>query len=1042
MRLLLVHLSDLHLDAEGNNQALLRADLVVSAALGNVPGVSHFLLIGTGDFIDKGQAEAFQWATLFLHSLEAAVRKHSQAITYLPPILVPGNHDTVRPASAEDAFVASQARASLLENPTRFTPNDVTVSLCLRQQDAFREFQATIPGVSITTQAERLAYIQEFNLQPNAVQVVALNTAWMSESDNDQSNLLAWLPQLPSESDQWKLRIVAMHHPSSWLNRENGRSIERTIHQYADIVLSGHEHRSEHFVRHKDGGASNAFFEGDSLSGPAGGFAAIAIDFNSQQRKTFPFLWTGEMYAVVTDRPWVPLRRGIGAAHDGFQLSLRFEEFLDDPGLATSSTIHLADIFVYPRLRDITLEVKDGKADSPNHENPTLRRSGNREIPKQKRSHEGTIDPIIGASDVLSTLSDANRLLIVGETRSGKSTLLRKYFRDLRSMGFVPLFLKPEDCLDPSLDALHSIVRHRAEEQYDDAGGQRYVQVPLSKRVILVDELHSINLTSSQLRNLMLGIRQLAQYSIIAGDDLFLLRQVWAAFKDKDLLDLKIFKLLTLDPKQQRELAAKMQAALGPSDTQAFDDGALDRLERNLTDILGERIVTPFASEVKTILRELLCSSAGGNFGAYGFYYDSQIKSDLSVGLQEFPKDVLEPQYDVIEAFLAQLARRLYDSGDYHASEEDFDQLIDHFRQQKIAIEKSGLLLVLLRARILVQRESGYVFRERYQRYYFMALHLAKMLANEATATEAKSILADLVAKIHEKEASDVVLFTIYLTNSQWLLDLLTCRSELIFAELNECDMNTDFLFAQQHVDSIIVSGNSIPELGEESVMSDTETRRERDARNKELDEMLYGTLRTMSEAFNVLNILGLAVRNYPVRIDVKLRERMIESGYALSLRSLSAFINLIREGKSELEILASKHLGLTADRGLIASQLVSLCSFGIVRRSVLAFGSPHLELSLSDVWKDDKRVSARMIRFGVLLDLRKCGSNEAAIFWNDMKENRVGQVVLMYVVANHLRSFRASRERRLPLCNAVKLDPDNPAFFYDRGRPKSIGSS
>ena len=1049
MRLLLLHLSDIHLDAKGENPALLRAHQIAYAALGNAPGVTHVLVLITGDIVDKGQSDAFEWASLFCADLSMSIHEFDPKIELVDFVITPGNHDVVLPTTDEAGYVWRGALNDLRSRPTSFSEVEAPVRICLANQGQFFSFLARVARTA-PTEGERLAYLRSYDVGNLKVEVVAVNTSWMCEGKEkgaDQGELLALAPQELPAARGPEIRIVLLHHPVSWLQRENGRPLERRLYEYADLVLSGHEHDSSQFVRHKDGGKESAMFEADALQGPNGGFSAILMDSESLARKTISFLWRTDCYVPSSERDWVPLRRGIGGATDGFIFTSDFQEFLDDPGLTRSAKdprIRLEDVFVYPRLRDITLEVRDTYRDSSHGQNQTNRT--HQENPVQKPSQEprgSRLDPIISAANAIGRIMDERRILIVGESRSGKSTLLRRFVQDLRSLQLVPLLLKPEDCRAPTLEGMHAAIKRRAAEQYGDQEGARFLNVPLCKRVLLLDELHTLELGSPDLRKLLAALASLADHTILAGDDLYLIRQIWASMGASDLLDYRVLRLQDLDPGQQRELAIKMHSTLAQGARSEDVGQELSVLEGNLSAVLGERIVTPFAGEVKAIIRELLQHPNGsGSFGAYGFYYDTQIKNDISAGLDGASKDVVQPQSDAIESFLALLAFRLHTKGDYHADDGDIEAVIEVFRGQKLPINKQALLELLKRARILVLREDGYCFRERYQRYYFLARHLSNMLADDRRQQDARDVLDRLVASIHERECADVVLFTVYLTNSPWLLDKVRIRAGTVFSGEAECDMSADFDFSQVAEDKIVTAGNDFPMSPEsESSLAPGPV--------ENLEDLMLDTIREMSEAFNILNILGLAVRNYPARIDVHLREAIVESGYSMSLRSLTAFLNLIRKGRKELEILAVRHLRLPSrpfgahapDAGdLITSHLVSLCSFGVVRRTIQAYGSPHLELLLSEIWKDDERVSARMLRFGLQLDLRRAGHREAASFNNELRDNPNARVVLMYLIANHLRSFRATRERRIPLCNAVGLDPDNPAFYYDRERPKAIG--
>jgi hypothetical protein len=612
-------------------------------------------------------------------------------------------------------------------------------------------------------------------------------------------------------------------------------------------------------------------------------------------------------------------------------------------------------------------------------------------------------------------------------------------------MGYVPLMLKPDDFKRRDLDSVFERLKARADEQYGSGGGQRYLKLPLLKRVLLVDELDALDLTSKELIELLGILRKVCDFSIVFGDEFSLLRQVFAAIDMPDLLDYRIYRLLEFDPKQQREMSSKLYECYGNEIDDDERGAILARLDSNLKSVLGEHILTPYAGEVTMILRELLTqSNSGAQNGAYGFYYDTQIKSDIACALKG-SKETQQPQADLIELFLAELAIDLFRLETFVASDATIDMVVERLRTQKHRIYRESLLNVLQSARLLVKRDGGYSFRERYQRLFYLAQNIRNLLNDDRSREAGQEFLLELINTIHERESADVVLFTVYLTANPWLLDQLSKRASMIFPDEEECDMDKHFAFIQKSRDSV-TEATIRPKIGHMGEL-DSEILIDEDAdfstySEEDLEDLLNDTIREMNRAFNTLNILGLAVRNYPAKIDVSLREEIVSSGYSLSLRALSAFMTLVRKGNKELELLAKRHLKVNARHaGVdIAARLVSICSFGAIRRATQAFASPHLELVLQSVWENDTRVSARMLRFSVLLDLRRAGQHEADRLYKTLDENDMAKVVLGFVVQNHLRVFRASNDRIKKLSSAVGLDPNSITIFHDPVKPKSVG--
>lgn len=1033
MRILLLHLSDFHFDATGANPVLQRTKGIASAVRGNIPATDAIFILATGDFVDKGNAGAYKFAQTFFEDLYKELRLFADDDTKIFTLMVPGNHDVCRPDNSVEIFTWNEAASKLLVQNKSIQPQSVECMICLRLQDPYSELVKAVTGADLEAE-DRLFKVHRYEFESILLEFITVNSALLCKDDNDYGQLRAHIPSGFNRERDHAVRIFLMHHPVSWMHPSQRRHLESLIQTTADLVFTGHLHVRDEFVIKKSG-FDHAFFEGSALAEVDGGFGAVLIDVEEKRRKQFDFRWTGSHYSCTPCAEWLPMRRDISGI-DGFCFTEQFEQLIDEPGFAQPpdrNSVVLSDVFVYPRLKDLTLEME--RRERTKNRLPVAPVKQNRKdpnLPSSALSRGDSVDPPINSADVIQSIEGHPNILIVGETRSGKSTLLRKYVRDFKEKGIMPILLKAGDLKSSDVDDLVKVIEKRAVEQYE-GDPARYLMLPLSSRAILVDDFNLALSDSSKHRDLLHSFGKLASYTVLVADDLFLLKQVFAAFEAHEILKYRIYRLLDLDDKQIREMAHKMQSAIGGT---TGNEAALVALDRNVGSILGERFVSPIPAEVKAVIRELLIAGSSKSYGAYGFYYDLQIKNDIAIGIAACSRESLEPQANVVEEVLSRLARLMFDSGRTDVSISALERIVRDLNDEFLSVELGPLLVVLKAGKILTVSEETIRFRERYQRYFFLAQHLKSLLEKSTKSKVAEEILTRLVDQLHDRESADIVLFTVYLTYNEWLLERLAERAESVFDGIEECSMA-----ASEDDDS-----GSVSMIADGSLVSALEAHSpEREARGAELDSMVKSTLEVMAEGFNVMNILGLAVRNYPAKIEPALRLKMLHRGAAISLRSMTAFNNLINEGSPELDLLASRHLRVTTggrSTGYLAAQLISLCEFGVIRRVVHAFAAPHLQPLLDQLWTSDVRIACRVTRFAMQLDLRRSGAQEAEKLYSEFSDNGNAKVVMKYIVANHLRAFRATRARRLPLCRAVEIDPDSSYFYYDPGKPKAIGGT
>lgn len=1055
MRVVLLHLSDFHFSPKEENPAMYRAREVISGVLGNIAGIDAIGLIATGDFVDRGQAGAFEYAKLFIESLKTNAYKHDPKVAWLGEILLPGNHDVVLPQGKEQRYIHDKALLDLKNKLAQIDPNSIPLAIVLHAQDQFFEFENSITGRISSAPIERLEWEVNWPLGKHSLRIIAVNTSFMSSNSDEQGDLLAWLPELAS-SPESTFTVVAMHHPFNWLHRDNMRGIERRLVPVADLVLSGHEHQGQNFVRHSQGSTETAFFEGDGFGEPGtrSGFSALLLDLGGMRKRTFTFQWSGERYTPGTPKDFLPLRRNLGSPRDGFQISETFQEHLDDPGLALINEhrrIRMEDVFVYPKLRDITLEIRSQKVATvvaPKSSESISKKAEERykksaQAPEAQKS-EMELDPVINGINIVNQLATSPRVIVSGEKRVGKSALVLKYFAELRNLGLVPVLLTSKDLKKRDVDSLLEVVSKRADEQYGSGAGEKFRALPLSKRVILIDDLHEFQGSSTELAEIMKSIEGLALHTLATSDELFLLRHVFAATQEHEILKYRIYRVLHLDPRQQKEMATRVQRTMTMAQDHDEDGAQLARLEQNLEAVIGDGRVMALPGEVKGIIRDLIKgSSAGAEYGAFGFFYDRMIRNDIDEALEGYTREEAQPQTDVIYAFLTEIAYSMHEAKDWEMSIGEFDEFVQTFSETHVHVTKPELLKVLADARLMKRGDNTLQFREKYQRYFFLATKLKDLISDDETRDAAKQTLEGMADALYEQDNAEVVLFTIYLTKNKWLLQKVRERARLTLSGRPECDMDT--AFKEQLSSPGAYPKKIFPEGATDALDGSLPVRA-----SGSFDQRLEETIRNLNEAFNTINIIGQTVRNYPAKIERSLRKELVQESCSLALRALSEFISLIRDGREELEILARRHLrvsgkDLASTQGvdsvnLIAAKLVSLCGFGVVRRATTAVASPHLMDILLEIGSEDSMVSMKMIRTSILLDIRRMSPKEVEMLFKSLQDNPIAQEILANIVGNHLRAFRATRTRREQLSAAVHIDPQNPSLFYSPEKPRSIG--
>lgn len=261
----ILHISDLHERGPREAEPWRRRRVLGPAWEANLAALTEDgpidLVCFTGDLADWGLPEEYARATEFVESLRAALRLGRDRI-----FVVPGNHDIARRVEEEawrSLRAALQRGADLqglsrwLAGTTREPPLGVEADWCervLKRQEAFQRWVAEglgRPELSPTSSAhERLGYrvAVELGQGKPLLQIIGLDTAWLSGGDGEAGELLVTEDQLMRlATDETGeplpgLRIALMHHPVHDLR--DGDWIERRLAELVDVVLRGHLHQT------------------------------------------------------------------------------------------------------------------------------------------------------------------------------------------------------------------------------------------------------------------------------------------------------------------------------------------------------------------------------------------------------------------------------------------------------------------------------------------------------------------------------------------------------------------------------------------------------------------------------------------------------------------------------------------------------------------------------------------------------------------------------------------------------------------------------
>ena len=360
-RLLIIHLSDLHVD--GTDASLSqRVDSVIPALQSVEPDVATVIVVVSGDVAWSGKSEQYEIAGDLLLKLMAQIREKLGAGS-VSFVMVPGNHDclfegsqTVRDMIITQILNSGSAEPKIDEN---------VVSHCCSIQIPFFEFnEALTDHGNIENKLGNIYWERSLTIGDRIILFRCYNTAWISSLHEKSGNLYfpVHLTETTTSGQGPDYVTSVLHHPYNWFRPNNNRALNRQIRISSDLVLTGHEHESDQYVRRTLSlSEESLYIEGAIFGGkPNGaeyGFSAIWVDFESKQQRVETYRWDGSSFrASGQDTAWMPFRRGIRQRGD-CELSADQLQWLDDAGTSflhpQRGILSLSDIFIPPSFREI-----------------------------------------------------------------------------------------------------------------------------------------------------------------------------------------------------------------------------------------------------------------------------------------------------------------------------------------------------------------------------------------------------------------------------------------------------------------------------------------------------------------------------------------------------------------------------------------------------------------------------------------------------------------------------------------------------------------
>lgn len=992
-KLAVLHLSDIHIQSE-KDLALGWSDVIASSCYAKLRDADACLIAITGDIAYKGSAKEFEMAKeRLLKPLIEAIRSETGKPVYVA--IAPGNHDCVLvPPDAVREIVID----GVISDPKKAEDESI-VRHCTSAQENFFSFLSDL-ATPEPTQVSRLLWQQVLEVGGNKVVVTSLNASWMSRLSEQQGQMVYPIKKFENSiSRKEEVHLALIHHPFNWYAQESYQALRKRLRLSCTAVLSGHEHTNNAGKVEDTRTGSSLFFEAGSLQphekNVQPGYSFHFFDISEKTVCSTEFvIESGSASSLVesTLLRW----DSDSMIHDALNLQPDFISKLTDPGgnftHASKEHLTLDDVYIWPDLRDWDQQ----------------------ELGRQKQTSSYSLP---------QKLIDGGKVIVYGEDKSGRSSLLFKVYLDLINRGFAPVYLSGPDVPTRNDVEVEKQILKAIESQYVNVGAASSIQK--SKRVLLVDDVDRMKSGASNIHHLLkYAERHFAGVCVTAASS-FEVTNLVSKDASAALVSFSSYDLLKFGLKLRHQLIKKW-CGLAGIETKMDLDKKVDEVETIVNAVIGRQLVPEYPLYLLILLQSAEQHRQGElqNSGLSHYYQYLITKSLGSVGVKPL-------ELDELFNYLAHLAWKFQQSGTKELEFYELDECTREYSSRFFTVQASQRLPILEKARIVSKRGEFYSFTYPYIYYYFVGYYLSRNI----DAPEVKSWVEDSCKKLYLHDRAHSVMFLTHHAKNTWVIELICDVLKNCFSDKSPIELNGDTSFLNALVERSAQLTIDMPDVekNQEEVreLNDKISEVSEDSERESFDEL------SLISKFNLLHktaaILGLILKNYYGSLEREQKKTMIVEVFNAPLRATRLWLE---EVSTELDGLVQSIRASSVDDGTVHSDeeeekrvkrklfnLLNMVATGAVISAGSYVSSNMLRDDISGVVNDNPTNSYRLIE--VASRLLRPGSvplPQIKLLANELEKNPYAFSVLQSLGYMHMYMYHTDEQTKQSLCKTLKI--------------------
>lgn len=1032
MKVSVIITSDIHIKTE-NDYILKKKERLIKAIKSRTRESDKLLILINGDIAFSGKEKEYNIAFEFIYDLV-------EELNHPDLISIAGNHDC---NFDSDETMNEEIRDIVIEKIKGATDPSEIISLTknVTFQNEYNTFNDLfISEWDNTTIVEENNLFKSLNFQVMENQKLVinlLNTAWCSKKNEEPGSMyfpVSLLNEMKYRKDAL-VNISLMHHPTHWLEPNNKREFENRVKDASDIIFSGHEHEAT-ITSQVSKEAETVLIESGVLqqndNEELSSFSQLDITIIEDEEiksEVIEYEWNKEKAIYEMKRNEKIdidiLQNKIKHIEEGSDKILIFSQdmtnFLTDLGAnlyhAQSGTIDLDQIYIYP---DFTQEITESDI-------------------KQKLTGEKFKEEIFNNNGIW---------FIEGEKESGKTTLLKKLFKEFYKLSKFPLLVKM-DSVQPrnTNDKLQKFMEKEYKKQYVGDTFEKFNQLESNERVIFIDNWENSNLN----RDIKIGfISSLSLYFdtiIILSEDLPSNPQNIMQLSSQIQTDFHYLKINQFGYKKREELVDKW-ISLGNNHTLESEEliQKIDEYTKQINEVIGKSYVPQLPIYLLILLQSI---DSGRNLDEFnkqsnGYYYEMLIKETvIKVGINS-------NEISTLNNYLSYFAYSVFINDKKSLSHSEWknlhDTYVENYELDNRTMGFNPYMKKLIKSRLISKfNEDSYTFTYNYALYYFTAQYLADNIAQPLIREKIKNLIENINLELN----ANILVFLSHLSKDNFILDSVIETAKHVLESENELEMEEDIADLNElmtDLPNLVFKNTKTTENRKKynELRDSTETKDDTHYLQKENSSESLSDQSDifieMSMAQRLSEVIGQILKNYSGSIMAAQKHELLNSAYVLNLRAGNKLIKLIKSEKDDLVQFISQEIEKEgflksnnqqdiekAARELLFKFVEVVCA-SIIQKSIKDTGTKALKVTYDNIMKKDIPTAKKLIISGSVLENLYSKPDQIFIkdFYKESDKNILAKSILRRMVIKYLYLFDVPVPDRQKIANTFDIKYDS----------------